>query len=122
MKNFLIVLVIILLLAVLYFGARTIYQEMATPKSTAMPVAGKNTIIINQGAFDPPTLKISEGTTVTWQNEDVTDHTVTFDKIRDIDSGKLAPKDIFKHLFEKHGTYNYHCSLNSKMTGRIIVQ
>jgi plastocyanin len=76
-------------------------------------------VAIEKSAFNPKVIWVSPGTTVTWTNYDVTDHSVIF---KDFQSGALKPNDIFTHLFEKKGSYYYHCGVNPKMKGRVIVK
>jgi plastocyanin len=63
------------------------------------------------------------GTTVTWTNRDFDVHTVTADDTPPtFKSAGLDTNDTFSFTFNKAGTYAYHCSLHSHMTGKIFVQ
>ena len=85
------------------------------------------TIEMSLEGFDPPSIEIKTGTTVTWHNTEPADypivsgyHHVTADD-GSFDSGKVAPGARWSFTFDKPGTYDYHCSIHSFMTGQIIV-
>jgi plastocyanin len=79
------------------------------------------TVTIANFAFDPGTLTIKEGTTVTWTNTDSVVHTVTSDT-GVFDSGDMAQGATFSYTFTTAGTYVYHClPHHAKMMGTIIV-
>lgn len=77
-------------------------------------------ITIADFAFSPQTIEIPVGTTVTWTNNDVTQHTATA-KDGTWDSGILGQGDTFSFTFDTAGTYDYICSLHPNMTGQIVV-
>jgi plastocyanin len=87
-----------------------------TQTLSAQPVA----IDITNFAFVPATVTISKGTTVVWTEQDSgISHTVTG---TGFDSGPLSQGQTFNQTFNDAGTFNYHCSIHSNMTGTIIVQ
>ena len=69
-------------------------------------------------AFRPRTIHIARGDVVKWVNRDNITHTSTSSSW---DSGSVAPGDRFKRRFRRAGTFNYHCSIHSSMTGTIVV-
>jgi plastocyanin len=71
-------------------------------------------------AFMPDTLTIRVGQTVTWINNDETEHTATSDTSV-FDSGFLAPGQSFTFRFTSTGTFPYFCQIHPDMVGRIIV-
>jgi len=71
-------------------------------------------------AFQPASLQISAGSSVTWTNADSTAHTVTSDSGA-FDSGSLAPGASFTQTFTTPGTYTYHCQIHPFMTATIVV-
>jgi plastocyanin len=80
------------------------------------------TVTIKDRKFNPPTLTIKAGQTVTWVNKDDHDHTVEEDRDKDgFDSGNLSGGDSFKHTFAKAGKYKYACSYHPRMKGTIVV-
>lgn len=84
-----------------------------TPTST-------NKVEISNFSFKPENITITAGTTVTWTNKDGAAHTVTSDDGL-FDSGNLSKGDTFQYTFEQAGTFEYHCTLHSNMTGKVIV-
>ncbi|MCC2657026.1 MAG: hypothetical protein K0Q76_2134 [Panacagrimonas sp.] len=89
----------------------------AAPES--MPPAGANTVTIANFAFAPATLTVPVGTTVTWTNQDGSNHFVKF-----VDSGsdRLKKGATYMRTFTAPGTYAYECSLHPSMTGTVVVQ
>jgi plastocyanin len=97
--------------------------------------AGGSTVIISPGSstpsnakfFDPPTLKVAKGTTVTWKNADSTLHTVTSGSAEGNESGTafdssyLAAGKTFPWTFNTAGTFDYYCTLHPYMKGQIVV-
>ncbi|MCI2430458.1 CHRD domain-containing protein [Candidatus Acetothermia bacterium] len=97
------------------------------PPQTSTPSA-QEVIVRIQGdssgyggaSFNPATVNITVGVTVTWVNEDSVPHTATS---RDgiFDSPTLNRGQRFSYKFDKPGTYGYFCKLHPMMTGQVIV-
>ena len=85
------------------------------------PSGNANTITIQNLAFNPSTLTVKVGTNVTWINKDSMPHTVTSDN-GVFESGSLSNGQTFIYTFNTPGTYNYHCSIHTSMTAKIIVE
>ena len=79
-----------------------------------------NTVTIQDYSFQPSTLAVPKGTTVTWHNQGSVDHTVTSDTKGLFDS-RVSPGKEFSFSFSTPGTYNYHCSIHTSMHGTIVV-
>ena len=79
-----------------------------------------NTVTIQDYSFQPSTLTVPRGTTVTWHNQGSVDHTVTSDTKGLFDSRVGLGKE-FSFSFSTPGTYNYHCSIHTSMHGTIVV-
>ena len=70
--------------------------------------------------YAPNQLDVLVGTTVTWQNTDRSTHTVTEDN--DVfDSGNIRPGQTFSMIFEKSGTFRFHCTIHRFMRGSVSV-
>jgi len=80
-----------------------------------------NEIVIENFSFEPATLTVKVGTTVTWVNKDDEPHTATATD-KSFNSKTLDNGDRFSQEFKAPGTYNYYCALHPKMTGKIIVK
>ncbi|MGE5862418.1 MAG: plastocyanin/azurin family copper-binding protein [Nitrososphaerales archaeon] len=74
----------------------------------------------NDLSFDPPQTSVSTGSTVSWTNEDSTEHTVTSDEGL-FDAGPISPGDTFENTFDTSGEFGYHCEIHPFMTGVVIV-
>lgn len=93
------------------------YQQSQT---SATPVAA-NTVVIRNLAFYPTNLEVKVGTTVTWVNESLGTHTVTFRDSSITSSGDLSHGETFSYTFTKAGVYTYYCDLHETMTGQVTV-
>lgn len=94
-------------------------MDMGTPAASS---ANAMTVEISGFAFNPPTLEVSVGTTVTWTNKDSTAHTVTSDDGTSFQSGKMDPGATFSYTFDTAGTYAYHCEFHAGMKATIVVK
>jgi plastocyanin len=85
--------------------------------------AADATIHIDNFAFNPPTLRVSAGTKVTWVNRDDMIHT-TVDAAtpRAFKSDPMDTDQSYSFVFAKAGTYHYFCSMHPQMMGTIIVE
>ena len=77
-------------------------------------------ITVKNNVFDPASTTVAVGSSVSWtwaQGSDV--HNVTFD-----DGPKSADQSTggYTRVFDKAGTYPYHCTRHGGMTGSVTVQ
>src|SRR5262245_19526098 len=79
-------------------------------------------VLIQNFAFVPKTLTVPKGTTVTWVNIDMTQHTVTSAEAERYNSGMLGNRVWFQHTFTNTGTFQYYCIPHPGMQAMIIVQ
>ena len=84
------------------------------------PAGGPNAVSIVDYSFNPATLSVKAGTTVTWTNTAGQDHTVTAGD-GSFDSGHVAAGSTFSHTFAAAGTFTYHCTIHNQMTGTVTV-
>ena len=89
------------------------------PVSAGAPEAPQ--VPIKDFMFQPMSLKIKAGSTVTWANKDDEPHTVVSDT-GVFKSGGLDTADTFSYKFDKPGTYQYHCSIHPRMIGTVVVE
>jgi plastocyanin len=94
-------------------GPATPTNPAAEPAALEVSMAGR--------AFSPAVLEISVGDTVTWINDDDTEHTVTADDGA-FDSGQLNEGATFSFTFDTPGEFAYHCQFHSEMQATIIVR
>lgn len=94
--------------------------------TAAQPQAETVEISVAQFQFQPGTIEVPVGTTVTWNNSDRILHTVTagtpdnptpeiFDGLLD-DAGST-----FSFTFTEAGTFDYYCDIHPHMVGTITV-
>jgi plastocyanin len=94
-----------------------------TPKATqaaTTPEAEGASVEIKNFAFEPKTVTIKVGQTVTWTNQDSVTHTVTGDG--GIDSDGLSKGKSYSKTFDTEGAFDYHCSIHPQMKGQVIVE
>jgi len=76
-------------------------------------------------AFQPGTIIVPPGTTVTWTNDGAQPHsatsTVSETNPVKFDSGILNPGQSYSFTFDKPGTYDYFCVPHPFMRGKVIV-
>jgi plastocyanin len=84
------------------------------------PAAGGSAVAIVDFAFNPGTLSVKAGSSVTWTNTGGTAHTVTADD-GSFDSGTVNPSATFSHPFASAGTFTYHCAIHTNMKATITV-
>jgi len=76
---------------------------------------------IGNFSFNPATLTVKVGATVTWINEDDVPHTVV-STTKKFSSRVLDTDDKYAQAFANPGTYEYYCSVHPHMKGKVIVQ
>lgn len=79
------------------------------------------TVTIVDFAFNPGSITITAGGTITWRNTGQAPHTATADN-RSFDSRVLNAGGTFSFKFDTPGTIPYHCDVHPNMTGTIAVQ
>lgn len=75
---------------------------------------------VADNAFEPGTLTVTPGTTVTWTNDGNDSHTVSADD-GSFDSARLDPGESFSVTFDEAGTFAYFCAFHPGMVGTIVV-
>lgn len=105
-------------------------QELtsASPSASSSAVMGKNIVKITASGFNPQSITIKTGDSVTWENDDSADHTVnsaphpTHTAYPPLNLGLIKPGDSKSLAFPTAGTYKYHDHLNPSLTGSVTVQ
>ena len=140
-----------MLLAIITFVTACAPSNTATPLAAPAATAGTGansastpaattaaTVTMSDALrFEPATLTVVRGATVTWRNTSATMHTVTDDPAKAVnkadatlpsgaqpwDSGNIDPGKMFQHSFDTPGTYKYFCSPHEAagMVGTITV-
>ena len=88
--------------------------------SSGATVATTKVTMAKSYRFDPNTIEVSAGDTVTWTNDDNFTHTV---KVEGQEDHKVGKGESVSIAFPKPGTYKYVCTLHSMdMKGTVIVR
>ena len=101
-------------------GAATQEQPADTGGGKTARVAMKDT------KFEPKSLTVAKGTTVTWTNDDSVNHDVTKDAGPGPDfasgNGDLAKGDTFEQTFNTPGKVDYVCTVHPDMKASLTVK
>ena len=100
------------------------FAAMVATVLAFMPVRAANTDVTISGfAFNPPSVTVHVGDTVTWTQRDSIQHTVTSDGSPASWTSKLLPlNEKFVRTFLSSGTFPYHCIPHASfMKGTVIV-
>ncbi|MFL5734392.1 MAG: proprotein convertase P-domain-containing protein, partial [Chloroflexia bacterium] len=91
----------------------------STPTATCPP--SNADVSIGDNFFNPTTITVNVGTTVTWTNGGGRSHTSTSDTAI-WDSSLIGPGGTFSFTFNSVGSFAYHCNVHpTEMTGTINV-
>ena len=92
----------------------------AQSEEAAQPVRTTEVLMPKSYRFDPETIEVDAGATVTWRNEDNFTHTVEVEGREDMKVGRGKSVSV---TFSEPGTYDYVCTLHSHdMRGKVIVR
>jgi plastocyanin len=101
-------------------AAAAVFAAGCGGAGTSEPVAATEVEMVKSYRFDPKTIEIEAGDTVTWTNEDNFTHTV---QVEGQDDHKVGQGESVSIKFDTPGTYDYVCTLHSKdMDGTVIVK
>jgi len=101
--------------------------------TTQQPASGNvmakgETVSLTSSGFNPKSLTIKAGTTVTWVNNSGGPATVNSDdhpthqKYPELNLGRFEAGSSLQLKFEKVGTYTYHNHLVPSIRGTVVVQ
>jgi nitrite reductase (NO-forming) len=108
-------------------GNGTMMAGNSTATGNEIDIAPGSSAPSNTKFYEPATLTVPAGTTVTWKNLDSTLHTVTSGSAEtgvsgtEFDSSYLAGGKTFQHTFSSAGTFDYYCTLHPFMKGQVVV-
>jgi len=96
--------------------------RVSIPEGTSVPGCEET----NQ-CWNPSTISVRVGNTVTWSNDDTAAHTVTSGTSEGgpngvFDSSLFMAGTTFEHTFSQSGTYDYFCMVHPWMKGVVIVR
>lgn len=70
--------------------------------------------------FAPAELEVAVGDTVHWRNVDIVRHNAV--RPGAFETGELRPGEQFLWVPTDTGTFNYRCTIHSRMRGKIVVK
>jgi plastocyanin len=109
----------VLLPAVALLAATVVAAGCGGAGESSEPVATTEVKMVKSYRFDPKTIEIEAGQTVTWANEDNFTHTV---EVEGQEDHKVEQGESVSIAFDEPGTYDYVCTLHSQdMDGTVIV-
>lgn len=97
------------------------------PTVGAAPLGAETkTVSMKDFKFDPKTITVNVGDTITWTNNDTAEHTAQADD-SSFDSKDVAGGKSFSTTFAKAGTFAYYCKYHggpngAGMAGTVVVQ
>lgn len=99
-------------------GSSAMPHRPSAPSTASAPADGHATVVhmVNM-KFDQERLEVDAGTTVRWENQDQTAHSV-YEGVPAsgkylFSSANLTPGKSFSHRFDKPGTYEIFCNTGS---------
>lgn len=100
--------------------------ECSSSKSNTVTGPAPNKVVIQNDLFNPDSIAVSTGTTVTWTNMDSLIHTISSGTPANpttvFESGNVSPNGTYSFTFNTKGTYPYYCKVHPFMTGKVVVQ
>jgi plastocyanin len=105
-------------------NSSTTSSTTTSSSSAPAPAAtgGGGSVTMKSIKFNPGTVKVKAGDTVTWTNEDSVGHDVTSKAFKSGSAGGIEPGQSFKHKFAKAGTFTYVCTVHPGMQGTVVVK
>ena len=94
----------------------------ASAKKKTFPKLPANSIGIDNFAFEPKTLTVAAGTSVTWVNRDDVPHLIISTTGKFPNSKVLDTDQQHVATFDSPGEYPYFCSIHPTMVGKIVVK
>ncbi|HET9579133.1 MAG TPA: cupredoxin domain-containing protein [Usitatibacter sp.] len=82
--------------------------------------AAKNRVVMDGTRYEPATLTVKRGATVSFVNKDPFPHTVT--SAGSFDSKEIGANRTWKYKAAKRGRFDYICTLHPNMKGTLVVE
>jgi plastocyanin len=95
-------------------------QYPTTSSTEPAPIAA--TVLITDGQFDPRSIEIAVGGSVTWINEDVNPHLIVSATPNVIQSPLIGKAGTYTRTFSSPGEYPYYCTLRNTLKGTVTVR
>jgi plastocyanin len=99
--------------------ARLVLMGALAAQGVVLAAPATHEVTIEDMRFDPPTLTVQAGDSVTWVNKDLVPHTASAPAF---DTQTIAPNASLTLTIEKPGSYAYACRFHPGMLGTLLVQ
>ena len=93
----------------------------SSASSDSAAVVENITVRINGMRFEPASIKVTPGTTVTWVHESPMPHSIS-GNANGLGSSTLYKGQTYSHTFSQDGLFNYYCGIHPSMTGSVTVE
>ena len=107
-------------------GSSNTTTSAAPASSTPAASSGGAKVVMKNIQFNPKSLTVSKGTTVTWTNEDSVNHDVTKTSGPGPNfasgHGNIGSGGTYKVTFNTPGTIKYRCTIHPGMEATIVVK
>jgi plastocyanin len=119
------ILIIIVVIAILAVGGYYLYKgnynkSGSSSSNTNIASVSTNSVEIKNMSFNPGDISVASGSVITFTNNDSTNHTVTAND--GSFNYSISAGQTITFTIDNPGTYDYHCSIHTSMTGKILVQ
>ncbi len=95
----------------------------STPSITAWIISEPNNMVtIASSGFDPSTITINKGDSVTWVNENTYTHVLFSPQFKErFTTPEIKPGMTYTHIYTNEGTFDYH-EVNWGFKGEVVVK
>lgn len=98
-------------------------SEEGSPAATGEAAGSGTEVSIEGFEFEPESLTVSAGSTVTWTNRDDAIHSIQDESdLATEESDDLGEGDTFGITYDQPGEYPYICGIHNYMTGTVVVE
>jgi plastocyanin len=87
----------------------------------AVSLAADHAVSIKGMKFNPPSIEVAAGDTITFTNEDSAPHTATAND-GSFDTGRLGKGESATVTISGAGTFAYICKIHPSMKGQVVAQ
>jgi plastocyanin len=119
------ILIIAVIVTTVLVASAAFYLWKSTSDRAALLQSSPAEVVITASGFEPATIKISKGQSLTWINEDSAVHQLAADQpeLADLAIDELDTGDSLDFTFEESGTFTYYDPLNpNSFKGAVIVE
>lgn len=102
-------------------GAAAVIAGLASVLAIGPASGADGTVAMSGFAFDPATVTIEVGDSVTWENQDGVAHTATGSDGA-FDTATVGGGQSATVTFDAAGTFAYTCSIHPTMQGSVVVE